>query len=330
MSSNRVLIAEKINNRFRAMTGSKTQNSGLSNTIEMICRDLPIDHYAFNAVENIHNILTRRSYDKVIFEATCVNGRALRGLRESFPNTRFYVHFHSNLPFLAEEGDSLVYVKEYIDGGVGIIWNSEQSFMAMKTLPGAVYLPNVYHFEEFTQLKEEGPVLDVGCFGSIRSMKNQLMQAAAAIRMADMKGKKLRFHMNVKRTENGSSAKNNLLNLFKLHPKHELVEVPWMEHKDFIQYLRNLDIGMQVSLTETFNMVAADYVSAGVPMVVSEEVRWASAFSQVSTGDIISIINGMNRAINEEGKQNLISYHRNRLRGFSEESKRLWLEFINS
>lgn len=37
-----------------------------------------------------------------------------------------------------------------------------------------------------------------------------------------------------------------------------------------------MDMGTQVSLTETFNIVTADFMSCGVPVVVSEEVEWMS------------------------------------------------------
>jgi hypothetical protein len=41
---------------------------------------------------------------------------------------------------------------------------------------------------------------------------------------------------------------------------------------------------MQVSFSETFNIVAADMVSAGVPIVASDEVKWTSKwFNAVPT-----------------------------------------------
>jgi hypothetical protein len=37
-----------------------------------------------------------------------------------------------------------------------------------------------------------------------------------------------------------------------------------------------MDISMQVSFSETFNIVAADTTSQGVPLVASDEIPWAA------------------------------------------------------
>jgi len=46
-----------------------------------------------------------------------------------------------------------------------------------------------------------------------------------------------------------------------------------MEHNDFIRVVKSMDIGMQVSLSESFNIVAADFVSNGVPLVGSPDIE---------------------------------------------------------
>ena len=101
-------------------------------------------------------------------------------------------------------------------------------------------------------------VLNIGCFGAIRPLKNQLYQAVAAIEFANSINKKLHFHVNIARVENnGDPVLKNLRNLFINNPKHKLVEHSWLTHEDFINLVRKMDIGLQVSFTETFSPKAA-------------------------------------------------------------------------
>ena len=52
---------------------------------------------------------------------------------------------------------------------------------------------------------------------------------------------------------------------------------PWLEREDFLALLSTMDISMQVSFTESFNIVSADATALNVPIVVSPEVYWASS-----------------------------------------------------
>ena len=115
--------------------------------------------------------------------------------------------------------------------------------------------------------------INISCFGAIRPLKNHLIQAMAAIEFANLTGKKLRFHVNATRKEQGGEPiLRNLVRLFE-DSGHELVMVEWLEHPAFLKYIRdNIDIGMQVSFTETFNIVAADHVISDVPVLTSKEV----------------------------------------------------------
>jgi hypothetical protein len=119
-------------------------------------------------------------------------------------------------------------------------------------------------------------------------------QAVAAIKFADEINQKLVFHINGNRTEqnsNGSILKNTEA-LFK-NSKHVLHKHEWMSHSYFLHVLKKLDISMQVSFTETFNIVSADAVYNSVPVVVSPTIHWASRFSKADPLDIDDICNKM-------------------------------------
>jgi hypothetical protein len=51
-----------------------------------------------------------------------------------------------------------------------------------------------------------------------------------------------------------------------------------------------MDICLQVSLTETYNIVAADAISTGVPVVTSNEIPFVNYFSTVSSNKNVDSI----------------------------------------
>jgi glycosyltransferase involved in cell wall biosynthesis len=138
------------------------------------------------------------------------------------------------------------------------------------------YYPIVNDFERWNR-KRFNKVLNIGCFGAIRPMKNHLMQAVAAIEFADRNNLILHFHINSGRVEsNGNNAIKNVRALFEHLPEHKLVEHGWMDHDSFLDLIKTMDMCLQVSFTETFNIVTADAVASNVPVVVSSEMKWVS------------------------------------------------------
>ena len=104
-----------------------------------------------------------------------------------------------------------------------------------------------------------------------------MIQAIAAVRFANEIGKKLNFHVNVSRVEmNGEPVMSNLRSLFQhLYPKgHRLVLNIWTPRDEFLGLCGKMDIGLQVSFSETFNIVGADIIGEGVPLVGSIEIPW--------------------------------------------------------
>jgi hypothetical protein len=55
-----------------------------------------------------------------------------------------------------------------------------------------------------------------------------------------------------------------------------------------------MDICMQVSFSETFNIVSADSVVNAVPIVVSKEVTWATNHCVADPTDSGSIVDALN------------------------------------
>jgi hypothetical protein len=225
--------------------------------------------------------------DIVVLEAIWVTPEKIREL-VSIPRYKhiiWVIRIHSKLPFLANEGIAFPWLVEYREiqkryGNLQISANSKIVCNDLKATLGIEYLflPNIYYPETSPVVKKAkkcSRILDIGCFGALRPMKNQLIQAIAAIEYGNERGLKIRFHMNSDRQEqNGGNVYKNIKALFESCKPHELVEHGWMSHNDFVQCVRTMDLGLQVSMSETFNIVAADFVWNNVPIIGSRDIDW--------------------------------------------------------
>lgn len=234
----------------------------------------------------------------VVLEALWVTPEKLEELLKLWPKVEWVVRGHSKAPFIAMEGIAMKWIGEYAKlthkyKNFRFSANSPDFNEEVQVVFGArsVYLPNIYEPPKGGARKHKDGVIDVGCFGAIRPLKNQLLQAIAAIRFADEMHKPLKFHINANRTEqHGEQVLKNLRNLFKF-TKHELVEHPWQQHADFLRLVRHMDIGLQVSLTESFNIVTADFVGQRVPIIVSPDITWMPRISMADPNSSRDIAN---------------------------------------
>ena len=196
------------------------------------------------------------------------------------------------------------------------------------------YLPNYYggKIKSNHKIPFSGDVLNIGCFGALRPMKNQLIQAVAAILFADLENKQLRFHINSRREEmGGNSVVKNLRYLFQNSDKHNLVEHPWATHKEFIKVMREMDLSMQVSYSETFNIVSSDAVSNHIPVVVSSEISWLpkSLYADPnSTEDIVEKMIRCSANIHKHGEQ-MVNENLEHLEKYNDQAISEWKKFVH-
>ena len=167
----------------------------------------------------------------------------------------------------------------------------------------------------------------IGCFGAIRPLKNQLAQAIAAISFANLAGLKLRFHVNGGRVEGrGLPVLRNLRGLFAASAgdRHLLVEHGWLSHDQVSGDLGGGDhIAMQVSFSETFNIVSADSAAVGLPVIASPSIPWIGAYAQAAAGDVI----GMEQALHAVWGVDLhrrLAQQSNDLTAWSMASRAIW------
>lgn len=290
--NNRVLFI--ISNRKTDVYGI---TSGLYNSAKFVADYLVTKGYDAKLVSvqdanSIDREVTQFNPSTVIVEAIWVTPAKFTELF-SIPRhkcRRWIVRIHSKAPFLANEGPATDWIRQYTEienGVVEIAPNTrELTHQLQSAFPKGkfTYLPNVYFMDRFVkEHRDIDPcIIDIGCFGAIRPMKNTYQQALAAIAFAELEGKKLRFHINSTRTEQGGErVLKNLRGLFS-DSKHELIEHKWYDHAEFLKVAGKMDLGMQVSFSESFNIVSADFVTAGVPMVTSDEISWMPGICQTS------------------------------------------------
>ena len=297
-----------------------TLSSGLYNSCRFVCdllQDEQVESKIAIVVDNndIDREVSKYKPTHVIIEALWVVPEKFDVLKKLHPTVEWIVRLHSNSPFIATEGIAFTWIEGYLKRGVKIAANHELMFMElMSTFPAEksqfIFLPNYYPLvrkqpifsPRYTDIKRRRKTLvnrrrlDVGCFGAVRPLKNQFTQALAAIKFANENDWHLHFHINAGRVERGDEVLRNLRALFR-NSHHKLIEHGWMAHDEFLEVLSQMDISMQVSFSETFNIVTADAVSLGVPVVTSHEIDWVSNAFKASPNHASDIARKMKAAL---------------------------------
>lgn len=337
--------------------GKKFLHSGLYNSANFVCemlRTQGIEAKLVHCSDNnaIHGEIMKYSKEggvwnpvtDVIIEAFWVVPEKFDVLEAACPWARFIVRNHSETPFLANEGIGFDWTLRYVERPrTYISCNAPRMLADTRFLVGAKhpewtkqevndkvpYLPNFYPLDDasWSPVDHHKPWLDVGCFGAIRPLKNHIVQAVAAIKFAEHHHKGLRFHINAGRVEmNGSPILNNLRGIFSKYPNHELVEHAWRPHAEFKQLIRSMDIVSQISLSETFNIVAADAVSQGVALVGTKEIPWMSALFHADPTDSESCADAMIRAYALKRRAPSINLNIGGLHDYNRRSIREWVK----
>jgi hypothetical protein len=227
----------------------------------------------------------------VIVEALWVVPQKFKILQQLHPKVTWIIRLHSEMPFMAGEGIAMEWLGDYAAFSnvviacnaprmlreVSLYLQTKNGWSNSQTAKKVIYLPNYYPTDFKKKNFVSSEFVDVGCFGAIRPLKNHLVQAFAALQFAKSLGKKLRFHVNAGRIEmNGQASINNLRGFFEqlYGTGHEMVNHQWAPRDGFLALCSQMDIGMQCNFSETFNIVGADLISQGVPLIGTREIPW--------------------------------------------------------
>ena len=285
---------EDYNATVHSNVGLSTGLYNSANFMNLMLQDAGINSVLAVAIDNncIDRLVTQHKPSHVIIEALWVVPSKFAVLQKLHPDVTWIVRLHSEMPFMAGEGMAMDWLGDYskcrnVVIGVNAPRMLRETRLYLQHLNNwddstaskkVIYLPNFYPQEYKTKtLDKNKEFIDIGCFGAVRLLKNHLLQAFGAIEFADSIGKKLRFHINAGRIEmQGGPVVHNLRGLFQqIHARgHAMVNHQWTPREQFLELCADMDICLQSSFSETFNIVGADVISQGVPLVGSREIPW--------------------------------------------------------
>lgn len=140
------------------------------------------------------------------------------------------------------------------------------------------FLPNLYDVTTFRHTHRP-PVrrpIRIGCYGALRPLKNIITAAAAALQISQVMRTDVEFHVNGGREEGSVNALAPVRQMISGH-RMTLVVDNWRPWPEFRTLIGSMDLLLQPSYTESFNMVTADGIAEGVPSAVSETIEWVPA-----------------------------------------------------
>lgn len=319
-------------------------SSGLRNSVEMLVNMLNGFHgVEAKCVEVIDNNFINKEVsefhpDIVIIEAIWVVPEKFDILKKLHPHVKWVIRNHSKSEFLAGEGTAFEWVAQYLQKGICVGCNSVEAVDDFRSIARYVsadvdqvhYLPNYYpvRFHHNFHWKSDKDGVDIGAFGAIRPLKNQMNQALAVTKFADTVKIPVNYHINATRLEGkGEPILKNIRSLFSYAPYCTLVEYPWLEHDDFLKLVSKMDMTLQVSLSETFNIVSADSVAMGVPVIASKYIEWLQENTEIDADSIKEAIFDVYKSW---GVANFLRVMKQQalLKDYSHRSEKVWKNFI--
>jgi hypothetical protein len=277
---------------------SATNNAKVLNRIGIKTRVVPIVN-----PEDLVVFLAKleKAPTHIILQAPWIPAQVLGNLAAEYHDTQFAVVCHSNIGFLQVEPAAINLMKQYIElegetSNFHVAGNNhrfcqwlENTFSQPCTL-----LPNLY----FLQHKQHQPkriwndiggTLRIGLFGATRLQKNILSGVGAAMEIANELGAKTEIWINGGRNDGGKDSaetiRRSIRNLTDGMPNIVLRELNWASWDQFKRVVGTMNLLVQASYSESFNIVTADGVSEGVASVVSSAIDWAPQSWQADVDD---------------------------------------------
>lgn len=313
--------------------------SALNNAKVLIRHGLDVHVWAINTVDQLISYLNGRhgqDVTHVIISAAWLSTCEIGKLLIQFPHVEFAVNIHSNVGFLQADARGVDLLRDYVNLQREMlnfrVSGNSRKFVdwlnEVYAIEGA-YLPNLYDLDKACKTNKplyNGGVMRIGAFGATRPLKNLMTAAGAAMAIQTQMRCEVEFFINAGRTEGGGNTiVKAVCALLARQPGIKLEFVAWRPWPEFRAFIRRMHLLLQVSYTESFNMVTADGVAEGVPSVVSDAIDWSPRSWQVSMDDVLSVATAGRRLITDphaavEGVEALEAHNRE---GFHS-----WVDFL--
>ncbi len=236
----------------------------------------------------------------VVMSAPFFDTDYLRYLCGLFPQIKFTITFHSNVGFLGLDSWAVRVIGEELSAGIPnfiVSANSHRFHNAVEAAFDAqcALLPNLYLLQKKPVShslwdKSSGP-LRIGVFGATRVLKNLPTAAWAAQIIARKLDTPVEFWVSAGRQEGPGAAMvlEGIKRFFAHHPGITLVENDWQPWEQFRRTIGRMHLNMQLSYSESFNIVVADSIAEGVPAVVGPAIAWVPPEWTADADDACSV-----------------------------------------
>lgn len=220
-------------------------------------------------------------------------------LVRQFTAVEFIINLHSNVGFLAADTNGVALTRQYIDLeqanlNFRISANSRKGTLWIRTAfqCPCLWLPNLYAVDSSAISHRplwNGGVLNIGAFGATRPLKNLMSAAGAALALTNQLKAQTQFWISGGRPDGGMNVVASIKALLAGLTNITIKEVNWTSWPQFRDIVRTMHVMLQVSYTESFNMVTADGVVEGVASVVSDAIDWPPSWWQASVDETLEI-----------------------------------------
>jgi glycosyltransferase involved in cell wall biosynthesis len=218
----------------------------------------------------------------VVISAPWLSSWDLVKLLEKYPNIQFAVESHSNVGFLQADPCGVSNIRHYLRlakrySNLKVAGNTARFTEWVEEVyrEKIVLLPNLYPISNHRPVRNKvHGALKIGLFGAVRPQKNFMTAAAAALAMSRY-FVFTELHMSDGGEGDGGYVSRAINEMCKDVPGFQLIRHQWRPWENFIELIAKMDLLLQPSYTESFNMITADGISVGVPSVVSTAITWA-------------------------------------------------------
>jgi hypothetical protein len=234
-----------------------------------------IDHY---------NETNPEPLTHVVISAPWLSAYDLKALITNFKGIEFVVLSHSNVGFLQADPNGVELLRAYLTisqyyPNLKVGGNSKRFVEWLRGAygEGGILLPNLYPLDGAHPAKvwDGTAPLKIGAFGAVRPEKNFMTAAAAALLIQRFFNIPVEFHMSAGGEGDQGRTADAINQMAEGLPDFKVIRHDWIFWDGFIGILQEMDLLIQVSYTESFNMVTADGIFVGVPSVVSPVISWA-------------------------------------------------------
>jgi hypothetical protein len=245
---------------------------------------------------NEYNQEHEHSLTHVVISAPWLSLLDMESLIAAYPDTQFVIESHSNVGFLQADPLGMRRLREALElseiySNLKVAGNSKRfvSWMRLVYDDRVVLLPNLYPLADVMEKDRDTSILKIGVFGAVRPLKNFMTAAAAALAIHKILGTPLELHMSTGGEGDGGDVTRSIDAMCKDLPDVKVIRHIWRPWSEFINTIAKMDLLLQPSFTESFNMITADGIFVGVPSVVSNAITWAPESWKADSDDALDI-----------------------------------------